>query len=45
MEIPSILGIKPPYDPVTPILVIYLEEIKIEKDISFPMFIATLFTT
>ena len=38
------LGIRPPYDPVIPILVIYLEETKTEKDISFPMFIATLFT-
>ena len=38
------LGIKPPYDPTIPLLGIYPEETKIEKDICTPMFIATLFT-
>ena len=37
-------GIKPPYDPAIPLLCIYPEEIKIEKDICAPMFIAALFT-
>ena len=38
------LGIKPPYDPVIPLLGIYPEETKIEKDTSTPLFIAALFT-
>ena len=38
------LGIKPPYDPVIPLLGIYPEETKIEKDTCTPMFIAALFT-
>ena len=38
------LGIKPPCDPAIPLLGIYPEEIKMEKDICFPLFIATLFT-
>ena len=38
------LGIKPPYDPAIPLLGIYPEETKIEKDTCAPMFIATLFT-
>ena len=38
------LGIKLPYDPVIPLLGIYPEETKIEKDTCTPMFIATLFT-
>ena len=37
------LGIKPPYDPATPLLDIYLEETKIEKDTCIPLFIAALF--
>ena len=37
-------GIKPPYDPAIPLLGIYPEEIKIEKDSCTPMFITTLFT-
>ena len=37
------LGIKPPYDPAIPLLGIYPEETKIEKDTCIP-FIATLFT-
>ena len=38
------LGIKPPYDPVVPLLGIYPEETKIEKDTRTPMFTETLFT-
>ena len=38
------LGIKPPYDPATPLLGIYPEETKIEKDTCIPVFIAALFT-
>ena len=36
------LGIKPPYDPVIPLLDIYPEETKIEKDTCIPLFTATL---
>ena len=39
------LGIKPPYDPAIPLLGIYPEELKIEKDTCTPMFIAALLTT
>ena len=39
------LGIKSPYDPAIPILGIYPEETKIEKDTGIPLFtIAALFT-
>ena len=38
------LGIKLPYDPATPLLGIYLEEIKTEKDTCTPVFTAALFT-
>ena len=38
------LGIKPPYDPVIPLLGIYPEETKIEQDTRIPLFIAALFT-
>ena len=38
------LGIKPPYDPAIPLLGIYPEETKIERDTSIPLFIAALFT-
>ena len=38
------LGIKPPYDPAIPLLSIYAEKTKIEKDTCTPMFIAALFT-
>ena len=38
------LGIKPPYDPAIPLLDIYPEETKIEKDTCIPLFIAALFT-
>ena len=39
------LGIKPPYDPEIPLLGIYPEETKIEKDTCIPLFTAALFTT
>ena len=38
------LGIKPLYDPAIPLLGIYPEETKIEKDTLNPIFIADLFT-
>ena len=38
------LGIKLPYDPTIPLLVIYPEEIITEKDTCIPMFTAALFT-
>ena len=38
------LGIKLLYDSAIPLLGIYLEEIKIEKDTCIPLFIAALFT-
>ena len=38
------LGIKLPYDPAIPVLGIYPEETKIEKDTCIPLFIAALFT-
>ena len=38
------LGIKPPYDPAIPLLGIYPEETKIEKDTCIQFFIAALFT-
>ena len=37
------LGIKQPYDPAIPLLGIYPEEIKIEKDTCIPLFTAALF--
>ena len=37
-------GIKPPYDPTIPLLWIYLEETRIERDTCIPLFIAALFT-
>ena len=37
------LGIKPPHDPVIPLLGIYPEETKIEKDTCIPFFTAALF--
>ena len=36
---------KPPYDPAVPLLGIYPEETKVEKDTCTPVFIAALFTT
>ena len=38
------LGVKPLYDPAIPLLGIYPEEIKTEKDTCTPVFIAALFT-
>ena len=38
------LGIKLPYDPAIPLLGIYPEEAKIERDTCIPLFIAALFT-
>ena len=38
------LGIKPSYDPAIPLLGIYPEETKIEKDTCTPVFIAALLT-
>ena len=38
------LGIKPAYDPEIPLLGIYPEETKTEKDTCIPLFIAALFT-
>ena len=38
------LGIKPPYDPTIPLLGIYPEETKVEKDTCIPLFITALFT-
>ena len=38
------LGIKPPYDPTIPLLGIYPEETKIEKDTCIPLLTAALFT-
>ena len=37
------LGIKPPYDPAIPLLGIYPEETKVEKDTCIPVFIAAPF--
>ena len=39
------MGIKPSYDPAIPLLGIYPEETKTEKDTCTPMFIAALLTT
>ena len=39
------LGIKPPYDPAIPLLGIYPEDTKTEKDTCNPLFTAALFTT
>ena len=38
------LGIKLPYDPAIPLLGIYPEETRVEKDTRMPFFIAALFT-
>ena len=38
------LGINPSYDPATPLLGIYPEETKIEKDTCISLFIVVLFT-
>ena len=39
------LAIKPPYDPAIPLLGIYPEETKTEKDPCIPIFTAAVFTT
>ena len=44
MEIPYKLGIKPPYDPVIPLLGIYTEETTIKRDTFIPLLMAALFT-
>ena len=44
MEIPLKLGIKLPYDPAVPLLGIYPEETKTEKDACIPLSTAALFT-
>ena len=44
MVFPKKLGVKPPYDPAIPLLGIYPEETKIERDAYIPLFIAALFT-
>ena len=38
------VGIKLPYDPAIPLLSIYPEETKIEKDTCIPLFISAIFT-
>ena len=38
------LGIKPPYDPAIPLLGIYPEETKIERETCCPWFTTALFT-
>ena len=38
------LGIKPSCDPASPLLGIYPEETRVEKDTCIPLFIAALFT-
>ena len=38
------LGIKPPYDQAIPLLGIYPEESRVEKDTCIPLLIATLHT-
>ena len=37
-------GVKPPYDPAVPLLGIYPEETKIQRDTCNPLLIAALFT-
>ena len=44
MEIPKKIGIEPPYGPAIPLLGIYPEETKTEKDTCIPLFTAALFT-
>ena len=38
------LGVKPPYDRAIPVLGIYHEEARVEKDTCIPLFIGALFT-
>ena len=44
VEIPLNLEIKAPYDTAIPLLGIYLEETKIERDTCIRLFIAALYT-
>ena len=44
MKIPLKTGGKTPYDPAIPLLEIYPEETKIERDTCIPLFSAALFT-
>ena len=44
LEADALTSEPPPYDPAIPLLGIYPEETKIEKDTHIPMFIAALFT-
>ena len=45
MQIPlKKLGIKLPCDPEIPLLSLYPEETKIEKDTCIPLFVAVIFT-
>ena len=41
----KILGIKPPCDPAIPLLGIYPEEAKTEKDTCIPLFIAAIYSS
>ena len=38
------LGVKSPYDPAIPLLGVYPEETKVEKDTCIPLFSGALFT-
>ena len=38
------LGVKPPYDPAIPLLGIYPEATRVEKDTCIPMFTVALYT-
>ena len=42
-KFPKKTGIKPPYDPAIPLLVIYPEETKVAKNTCTSLFIAALF--
>ena len=39
------LGIKPPYDLAIPVLGIYPEETRVEKDTYIPLFIAAIYNS
>ena len=43
MKIPQKVGIRPSYDPTIPLLGTYPEEIRVEKDMCIPLFIAASF--
>lgn len=40
----DVLKVEPPYDPIIPLLGVYIEKAIIQKDISTLLFIAVLFT-